>query len=272
MKTNLIFICVCFVAIVSFGHANADVILIESNFDGAASTGPAFQFLSNNSGAAGVQSSGDPANGTLDTAGLNTSAAGFNNVSTVDATAVTNSNAFTVEWVVDSILNSDNISFNGLFLGVVSGTDATGGGPGSLFNNNPAAVGIRLLNGDFQFVEDAQGNGAQTTTLLSQTSPTTATLEDGFTLSFTVNDDDTWTAFSSGLSTEFSAAGTLGGATTNYASIADDLGASASVQGADIDLTIGSVSVTAINSVPEPSSILVLGLGALALLQRRNRR
>lgn len=270
MKKTLVVICACLLAMVSVGHA--DVVLVENDFDGSASTGPAFQFLSNNSGAAAVQGSGDPSTGEASSTSFNTSSVGFNNVSTVDVAAVPGSAGFTVEWVIDSVVNSDNIEFNGFFLGVVSGASATGSGAGSLFNNNPAAIGVRLLNGDFQFVEDPETGGAQNSTPLSQTSPTTATLEDGFTVTFTVNQDDTWTASSSGLSTDFSANGMLVGVTTNYASIADDLGANVSIQGNDIDLSVGSVSLTAVSIVPEPSSIWVVGLGAIALLQRRNRR
>ena len=179
--------------------------------------------------------------------------------------------SFTVEFVVDSVVNANAIQFNGFFLGVVSGLDATLGGTDAingLFNNNPAAVGIRVFtnstsNPSFSLVEDeictspstlfgCGSFGLQFNEPLAPTStggvmPTAASIEDGFTITFTVSNDDTVTASSTGLSSDINFSGTLTLASTTFAAIQSDLGISISAQGADVGLNIGSVTLTAIH-------------------------
>ena len=122
----------------------------------------------------------------------------------------------------------------------MSGTDAFAtDGPG-LFNNNPAAVGVRLFNGEavvanpsYSFVEDPDGGAATAvnTSLGTPTAGFVAEIEDGFTISITVNSDDTVSAFSTGLGADdFTFSGTIG-TQTSYAAIAGDLGAFVSGQG-----------------------------------------
>ena len=53
--------------------------------------------------------------------------------------------------------------------------------------------------------------------------PTQGSMDDGFTISLTVNSNNTWSASSTGLSTEISKSGTLNNAGTLYADVAERL-------------------------------------------------
>jgi len=255
-------------------QASASTLLIDNNFDGVADDiGPAFQQLTN--GAAGGGGTADTDTGLINNGAGVTNATGFNNVSTVDVTSVPDSIGFTVEFVIDSVVNADNIQSNGFFLGVVSGTDATGTAGTSLFNNNPASVGVRFFqlseNAEFEFLEDPQGGGAVgiVETALG-TTPTLASIEDGFSVFLTINADNSWSVTSTGLSADFNTNGTLSGTTTNYAAIADDLSLFTSAQGSNVDVNVSSATLTAI-TIPEPTTSGLLALCSLSLLLRRKR-
>jgi hypothetical protein len=269
MKKILCMLGVCLMV----GAASAE-ILIQNNFDGVANDiGPAFQVVDNGVGSG----SADITTGVISVGPTgNNRNIGFNNVSTVDVTAVSGATGFTIEWVVDSFSgNTSDIAFNGWFFGVTANTTATGTGGTALWVNDPDAVGITIIGGasynDMSFVEETDN---KTETSLGVAAPTFASLADGFTISMTVNDDNTWSAFSTGLSADFNSSGTITRAGALYANIADNLSAYTSMQGPatanTVSYTVGSVTLS---TIPEPATIGMLGLGALiTLLVRRWQR
>lgn len=88
-----------------------------------------------------------------------------------------------------------------------------------------------------------------------------------------LNDDDTWTASSTGLSTDFTSSGSLsptsGGFTAfGYSDIADNLVAYSSAQGDQVTYTVDQVSLVAI---PEPSTLFLFGGAAMGFLVYRRK-
>lgn len=249
-------------------------ILIDNDFGAGADTGPAFQQIGN--GAAGGGTA-DPLTGlvTLNNHTDPWANYGFNNPTAVDVTSVSGATGFTVNWTVSSmdIATQGRIDENGLFFGVVGGNNATGTAGNSLFTNDPESIGLVLRSGNFGNMQLYQGSAADASsslTALGAAAPTIASLEDGFTISLTVNDDNTWSASTTGLSDDVSASGTLTIGNSLYADIADNLGAYASVQGEGLTMTVDHVTVT---TVPEPASIgMLMGLGAGLMLVRRRRK
>ena len=132
-------------------------VLIQNNFDGVADDiGPGFQLLDNDSGNgnAGLTGTFDPATGAVFTGTAtgtpgNTGATGINNVALVSSIPA-GTTAFTVVYDIASVANVSTIRSNGLFLGIITGTDAnvTGTTGAALFNNDASAsLGFRLLGG-----------------------------------------------------------------------------------------------------------------------------
>lgn len=238
------------------------VTLQMNDFGAGADVGPSLQQATNSLGTGG---SADPATGVITTGTNNNSTYGLNSSSLVDVTSVAGATGFTVEWVISGISqNVGAIQSNDMFFGVTGNSSTATNGDPSLFNNSGNAIGIKLdvIGSVSSFFEvGSSSTGAQQTTAL-----TTDSMEDGFTLSFTVNDDNTWSATSTGLSSEINTSGTLAHAT--YAGIASNLGAYTSVQGNSIVYTVDSVKIS---TVPEPSSAALLGLGAMALMFRRKK-
>lgn len=195
-------------------------------------------------------------------------ATGFNSSSLVD---VSSALGFTATFVITSAnvnLNASSLDSNGLFFGVVAGTDATLTSGDGLFNNNPDAFGYTPGNGSFTDHAWFEGNGTTDTFgALSTTAPTDDSIESGFTLSITVMNDDTWTMTSIGLSTELNASGTL--STVTYADF-NNLGLYTSLQGRrdGSDITMGRMTL---ETIPEPSSYALLAglLGMSYVMVRR---
>jgi len=248
--------------------ANASAAtLIENDFGGGADTGPAFQQLHNGQGTA----SADPSTGTITTTGVDNASIGLNNSGTVDASAAL---GFTLEWVVSSFTgdsfndgNGSRVTFNGWFFGVTTDTGNTGP---SLWNNTDEAVGILMDGGssftDWSFVQRT-GDSLDANTSLNGSQPTVASFNDGFTVSLTVNNDDTWSASSTGLSNNISSSGSLAAGT--YATIAGSLVANTTIQGSGVGYVVDNVTLTTI--IPEPAS-LAMGLAGLTLLAARRHR
>ena len=245
------------------GPAQAGIIVLSNNFDGGATVGPAFQGLSNGVGTGG---SGDPATGVIITGAWGSSARGLNTESALDLSGYTE---FTIDWVVSVASNVGSIEANGWFFGVTSSTATDADG---LWNNNPArpAVGLLMLSPSWDDWSLAVNNsgGIDTTRSLGGSVPTNASFEDGFALSLTLKNDDTWSASSTGLSNNITNTdGTL--PTGTYADLAGTVVANTSVQGENISYTVGSVTITA---VPEPGAwLLFLVAAACGLLVRRRR-
>ncbi|MCH7228096.1 hypothetical protein [Haloferula sp. A504] len=239
--------------------------LLSNDFGGGADIGPGFQQLYNGQGTA----SADPATGTITTTGVDNAAIGLNTSGTVDASAAP---GFTIEWVVSSFTgdsfndgSGSRVRFNGWFFGV---TTDTGSGGTSLWNNTGEAVGILMDGGnsytDWSFVQRT-GGSLDSNTALNGSQPTVASFNDGFTVSLTINDDNTWSASSTGLSNNISSSGSLAAGT--YATIAGSLVANTTIQGTQVGYVIDSVTLT---TIPEPTTATLFGgLLVLTLLRRR---
>ena len=256
-------------AVVMLSNNVFGTVIIQNNFDGVADDiGPAFQLLTN--GASGGPGTFDPNTGLVTTSGTATNASGFNNVSlqtvpvgTVELTAV---------FEISGVTDFDAVRSNGFFLGLVTGPDANGTDGDALFNNNDAAsIGLNLDDGSDRVLTDGLSGGASV--LANVTDPTVASIEDGFTFTLTLRDDNTFDASSTGLINDIAIVGATN-APTNDASFANFLsggvGVNATVQGGPAQFTIDSVTLTAV--VPEPSTSMLVGLvSGLALFGRRRR-
>ncbi|MCH7228095.1 sulfatase-like hydrolase/transferase [Haloferula sp. A504] len=233
-------------AVFQMAPASRGADLIDNDFGVGADTGPAFQQLYNGQGTA----SADPTTGTITTTGIDNAAIGLNTAGTVDASAASE---FTIEWVVSSFTgdsfndgSGSRVRFNGWFFGVT--TNAGNAGP-ALWNNTGEAVGILLDGGntytDWSFVQRT-GGSLNANTSLNGSQPTVASFNDGFTLSLTINADDTWSASSTGLSNDISSSGSLAAGT--YATIAGSLVANTTIQGTQVGYVLDRVTLETISS------------------------
>ena len=166
---------------------------------------------------------------------------------------------FTATFVVDSVVNTEFIRSNGLFLGLVTdpetGTSAaTGTTGGALFNNNQVGgLGLQFLDDNrFRLVRDGDNNannigGAAISIEEADQAAFVASLEDGFTFTITVFDDNTVEAFTTGLSTELDVARTeINNTDPNFdAFLMNGIGLSGSVQGGTTEMTISEVTLEA---------------------------
>ncbi len=249
-------------------------VLIDHTFDGVANdTGPAFQEVQNTSGTAGTAnlSTGEIKLGNFDSSNV-----GFNNVSTVNVTALDpTATGFTATFYVTSTTaDVSSLLYNGMFFGVVSGTAATGTGGSNLWVNNPDAFGYVAGSGaygDHLMRQDGTTDANSTNSSLTTTQPTDASFKDGFTLSLSMFNDNSWSITSTGLSTNLNGSGSLNTAAFSYADIVNDLGLYVSLQGqaGNPTITMNRMTLESV-AVPEPSSAL-LCLGGLGLLLRRRR-
>ena len=168
------FILSAFVVLIIASSPLMAQIVIMNNFDGddTNDVGPAFQTLTNGAviDADPVPGTADPATGVIINGMTSTNATGFNNVSLVMIDPATTE--FTATFVVDSVVNTEFIRSNGLFLGLVTDpeTEPDGGispdaGPtgttgGALFNNNQVGgLGLQFLDDNsFRLVRDGDNN------------------------------------------------------------------------------------------------------------------
>jgi len=219
-------------------YADEETVLVSSNFDDSTPVGPAFQQVANGLGQGGMS---DGSTGVITAGNVATSTFGLNTGATVDATSVAGSTGFEIEFVVTSVTNAAAIQSNGMFFGVSSNTDATGTDGPSLYNNNPDSIGIGFFgaNANFgaedavRFIQETDGFNVQDPGIIS---PTIESLEDGFTITLQVNEDDTWSASSSGLSDDFNVSGTLDTTVSSYAMVANNLVPNVSIQGLNTGL------------------------------------
>ena len=268
MATKSLLTCAAAAAIV--GSANA-ATLIENNFDGVADDiGPGFQKVDNGSGGAGTF---EPATGTITTGTGTSSAVGFNNTALVDVTAG-GATGFVATFEISSVgINFGlDVNSNGYFFGIVSGTNATGTAGNSLYNNDPLAFGYVPRSANFGDNVVIEGIDFTDFTATAGPAPaaTDASFADGFTLTFTLNDDNTWTATSTGLSNDLNASGTLGTEFDYATFVSGGVGLYASLQTSNgrlnESMVVDRVSLT---TIPEPGSLALLGLGGLLLARRR---
>ncbi|MCH7228097.1 hypothetical protein [Haloferula sp. A504] len=252
-----------FVGLFGSAPVGADTVLVDHTFDGVANDiGPAFQQLYNGQGTAST----DPSTGYIETTGINNASIGFNTEAAVDASTAA---GFTITWVVDSYydwgldtgaVGGSSVHYNGWFFGVGTSTSDTGTG---LWNNHDS-LGLLLDGGNTFSANDwslAANFGGKAFASLG-TPATYASLADGFTVSLTVNSDGTWSASSTGMSTDISATGNLADFTTlTYSDIAGSLVANTTIQGpnpsttASLNYTVTSVTLT-VHDGPSASSDL----------------
>ncbi|MCG8587499.1 MAG: hypothetical protein MI757_22560 [Pirellulales bacterium] len=261
---------------ITITSAKADAVTLIDYTFGGSNTGPAVQVVDNGTDTA-VSGSANTGSGVIITGNSGTSGSGnthnigFNSSGLVDTTSFSQ---FTATFEIESISltgNVANLSFNGLFFGVVSGTNATGTGGASLWRNDPMSFGYLPGSGSWGDHVMAENQATITTTGLTTTQPTNDSLIDGFTVSITLFDDDTWQVSSNGLSTELNQSGALPNLT--YADFAN-VGIYVSLQGqAGAQIDMGRMTLSTV-VIPEPSSamIVVLGIVCCAALRRNKSR
>jgi len=224
-----------------------------------------------------VQGNGVGGTGTASeagTIGTVTTATGANNSSSLSSVNSMNlaglANGFTMTFVVDSIVG--NPKWNGMFLGLANANTGDVRSAGNFgFNidsDNAGTVGgVKLMSQD-----------GPTSTRITVVQPvaagtyTLAELQDGFTASFSVLPDNSYSYSITGLGADVSGSGTLSG-TTYAAEFAGAQYVVAAVQKDNNDsdtVTINLDSVT-VTSIPEPSTTLLCGLGFSFLLRRRRK-
>jgi len=211
------------------------------------------------------------------------------NTGTVDLSGATSFTAtFNIdEWYIDdrnSVNGYKNLGANGYFLGIVSGGNATTDGQN--YRSQDYAFGHILGRqqglGSVQhrvFENNLADNNDQWATSAG-TLPSPASVDDGFSISMTLNNDDTWSMTSTGLDVNINTSGSLNYWTYNDF-VSGGVGLLNSAQNRDggankdITWTISRATLTAATAstvVPEPSVFgPMMALGALMLLLRRRR-
>ena len=248
MKIRNFFLSVFAVVVMAASPLTAQV-LISNNFDGDDSNDLGGAFVISSNGLED-QDMTDPANGLisfLDEGNSNPNVG----ITSSEAADFSGFDGFTVEWVVAAGFSTGDIASNGWFFGVQTVPGVQGDG-GTLWNNIPAdAVGVTLFQfsnftrAEFAESLDLNGNGENFVRVDVVEEPDEEPLtlnevaEDGFTITLTLNSDDTWSVSSEGLdagSGELSGSGTLvSGNVTDpptplYATFANNLFASSFVQ------------------------------------------
>ena len=253
------FILSAFVVLIIASSPLMAQIVIMNNFDGddTNDVGPAFQQLTNGVGEPDSPGTFDPATGVIINGMTSTNATGFNNPSLVMIDPATT--GFTATFVVDSVVNTEFIRSNGLFVGLVTdpetGTSAATGTTGAaLFNNNQVGgLGLQFLDDNsFRLARDGDNNannigGATINIEEADQAAFVASLEDGFTFTITVFDDNTIEAFTTGLSTDLAVARTaIGNTDPDFDSfLTNGIGLNGSLQGGTGEMTISEVTLEA---------------------------
>ncbi|MCH7227091.1 sulfatase-like hydrolase/transferase [Haloferula sp. A504] len=245
--------------------------LIDHTFDGLANDtgGLTFQQVANGLGSGGSSdlSTGVITPGNSFSGNFINSNYGFNATSSIDVGALEpTATGFEITFEVSATdVDVSSLAFNGLFFGVVSGTDANNTGGTSLWVNNPhgfgylaggASYGPNLVRQDAEGGQingnNGTGNDANSVNTSLGTAPTDASYKDGFTVTIRVFDDDTWAVTSTGLSTELNGSGSLitsGAGMLDYAAISTDLTPFVSLQGTDVfgeSITVDRITVSAL--------------------------
>ena len=182
---------------------------------------------------------------------------GFSSSTSFDAQAY---DTLTVTWVVSSVTNGFGQA-NGWFFGLQSAQGIEGDGS-TLWNNNPNSIGVNM----FGTKPTGAGSGPGT---VSQDSPELAhidvtsglnapgdpALADGFTVSLTINSDNTYSVWSEGLTNDFDQ--NLTGnfpAGFQYADLGNTTFATMTTQHANTTImTVQVDSVTVTSGIPVPS-------------------
>jgi len=253
------------------GNASATT-LIDQTFDGVANdTGPAFQLIENGFNAS--TGSFNSTNGTITLGNENLSAVGINSSSLVDVSTYTSFTAtFDISSGSSDYTDRPGAGDNGWFLGIVSGANATETDGAGLFNKGPDPLGLGYVVGsdnynDHRIIQTGATNGSTVVDDSAGTAPTVASVDDGFTMSLTVNDDGTYSMTSIGLSTEINATGSIDGTYADL--VSGGIGLYTTFQGdASEVFVVDSATLTA---VPEPSTFALLAgmLGFTWVMLRR---
>ena len=263
------------VVAVAFSNCGFGDTLLSNNFDGNAGNdiGPGFELVTNNYEANNLS---DASTGLIsfrddDVLGRDRQPqVQLVSTSGVDASAA---QGFTVTWDVQNATTPEDLAANGWFFGVQT-TAST------LWNNSPYSIGVNLgaNNNALGMTVTNSGGSKIYTEIPGATIPDAASLEDGFTVILTINSDGTWNASTVGWSTEFNQSGLLSDLdpSLDYTSIASSVFGTTAYQisqGAGVTgapnrgATYSSVTIT--TTVPEPSSMALLGLGAACVTRRR---
>ncbi|GEM_PF-5722448 len=259
-------------------------LLIDNDFGSGMDTGPGFQEINNAfSSPSGNIGSADSSTGVISRGG-NFNFVGFNTVSTVDVTTLApTASGFTATFTVSGTSNFDptRVDSNGMFFGIVSGTNATSSAGSGIWANDPHAFGYVSSSdnfGDHLVRQDQQAGGnnnSQNNTAILSTAPDSASFADGFTLSISLFDDDTWTISSTGLSTNLNQSGSLDSGVFSYSDIASDVGLFVGFQNsnnsngsAPSDTTGGNLTIDRISlvAIPEPSTLLMTLMACIGLV------
>jgi len=183
-------------------------------------------------GGAGVFSTSGINDGQITTSTGTNNTTGFNTSSLV--TLSPDVDSITATFVVDSA-SVGPASANGFFLGIVTGDDATNTGGSGLFNNTTLSFGLQILNGganaENRILQDGGVGDPEETLFTPNITVSDASINDGFTFTLTLRDDDTFDATTTGLSTEISTSGTLSAAGGPiFADFADGVGLNSTLQ------------------------------------------
>lgn len=252
-------------------------VILSNNFNNNAGddTGPGFVIVSNGTEDNSVSNASTGRISFEDT-GTGTPTVGFSSSSALD---VSGAAGFTLTWAITSgnPLQLGSVNANGWFFGVQDGQGQEGVG-GTLWNNVGNAIGINMRPGGAWGISTDPGSTAANPTatdLFGGANPTGTSINDGFTLSLTLMNDNSWTATSTGLSTNFNASGASLPGTVTYSDVASSLYVSTTLQSTGTPFPITSVTYDSVTLdtivVPEPSGTILLGVSGMMFALRRRR-
>ena len=254
------------VVVAGFVTSSFGQIILQNNFDGNAGNdiGPAFTQFNNGVGSLATNNT-DPATGLISFARVGTS--GTPSVGLVSEIGINaGAGGFTVTWVVNSASANINPHANGWFFGVqTNNIGLWNAGSG----NVNGAVGLRISQTELLEYVVNPSTGVSATALTA--AQDFSDLADGFTVSLTLNNNNTWSATTAGLTYDVSTGGSLVGIT--YSDFASSLYASTflqfGLQNQQMWAQYDSVTITA---VPEPTAMSLIACAGAAILFIRRRR